>query len=116
MLALSQSLYNEVTATLALAGRDDLAKRLDWELRKKETLTSKQAANLLGVSSANTVKNWLKGGQFPGAFKTSGGHWRFLRGEVLAVRERMAELRERNQRQELAPPDAEGHEVEPPLL
>ncbi len=103
MLALSQALYDEVTATLASAGRGDLAKRLDQELRAKETLTSKQAAELLGVASANTVKNWLKGGHFPGAFRTKGGHWRFLRSEVLAVRERMVELRERNLRQDLAP-------------
>ncbi len=116
MLALSQTLYDEVTATLSSAGRSDLATRLEQELRAKDTLTSKQAAELLGVSSANTVKNWLKGGHFPGAFRTQGGHWRFLRSDVLAVRERMTELRERNQRQDLAPPDTEDREVEPPLL
>lgn len=39
---------------------------------KAAQLTSKQAATLLGVSSANTVKNWLEGGWFPGAFQTAG--------------------------------------------
>ncbi len=116
MLALSQALYDEVTATLTSVGRGDLAKRLEQELRAKEALTSTQAAELLGVASANTVKNWLKGGHFPGAFRTKGGHWRFPRSEVLAVRERMAGLRKRNLQQHLAPDDPEGQEVEPPLL
>lgn len=116
MPGLSQTLYDDVTETLSSAGRGDLVKRLERELRAKETLTSTQAADVLGVSSANTVKNWLKGGHFPGAFKTSGGHWRFLRSEVLAVRERMADLRLRNERRDLVPPDSDGGEAEPPLL
>ncbi len=116
MFGLSQSLYDEVTSTLASAGREDLVMRLEEAFRAEETLTSKQAADLLGVSSANTVKNWLKGGHFPGAFRTRGGHWRFLRSEVLAVRSRMNELRKNNRRRELAPPDAEGDEDAPPLL
>ncbi|MBW1688437.1 MAG: helix-turn-helix domain-containing protein [Deltaproteobacteria bacterium] len=116
MHALSQSLYDELTSTLESAGRGDLVARLDDALRAKETLTSKQAAELLGVSSANTVKNWLKGGHFPGAFQTPGGHWRFLRAEVLAVRDRMNELRDKNRRRDLSPPDVEGAEDGPPLL
>ena len=52
-------------------------------------ISSGQAAALLGVSSRNTVKNWLEGGSFPSARKTDGGHWRFLRSEVIAVRQAM---------------------------
>ncbi len=58
-----------------------LADRLD-----AEWVTTGQAARLLGVSSRNTVKNWLEGGFFPGATRTEGGHWRFLRAEVEEAR------------------------------
>lgn len=116
---MSEPLYNEVAEVLTLAGRKDLAARL-YEvyqaLGSDEVLTSTQAAALLGVSSVNTVKNWLTGGHFPGATRTPGGHWRFVRSEVLAVRERMSELRARNARGDLSPPDVDGREDEPPLL
>jgi excisionase family DNA binding protein len=113
MTAMPQPLYDELTAALTAAHRLDLVERLRalWE---DEALTSKQAASLLGVSSANTVKNWLEGGWFPGAYRTPGGHWRFLRSEVLAARERMEELRDRNARRDLAPPDVDEDEL--PLL
>lgn len=55
-------------------------------------LTTGQAAKLLGVSSPNTVKNWLQGGWFPGAIRTPGGHWRFLRADVDAVLASMHQL------------------------
>jgi excisionase family DNA binding protein len=80
-----------------------------------DALTSKQAASLLGVASANTVKNWLEGGHFPGAFQTPGGHWRFPRGEVEATKLRMEELRERNRRGDLIPVDGDEDSVDPPL-
>ncbi len=115
MHALSQSLFDEVSSTLASAGRGDLVARLEEALRDKETMTSKQAAEFLGMSSANTVKNWLKGGHFPGAFQTPGGHWRFLRAEVLAVKERMSDLRDKNRRKDLSPADDEDA-GDPPLL
>ncbi len=114
MTALAQPLFDEVTAALTDADRLDLVERLA-ALREDQTVTSKQAANLLGVSSANTVKNWLEGGWFPGAFRTPGGHWRFLRSEVLAARGRMEELRDKNARRDLAPPDA-ADDDELPLL
>lgn len=116
MSALPQPLYQEVTSVLARAGRDDLVARLEKHGRHEETLTSGQAAALLGVSSANTVKNWLASGQFPGAFKTAGGHWRFLRSEVEAVKDRMEELREKNERGDLTPPDDGDAEYPPPPL
>lgn len=56
---------------------------------KKQWVTSGEAAKLLGVSSRNTVKNWIEGGYFPSSKKTEGGHWRFLRSEVLTVRQAM---------------------------
>ena len=114
MNALPQPLHDEVTAALTAAERLDLVERLQ-ALREDEVITSKQAASLLGVSSANTVKNWLEGGWFPGAFRTPGGHWRFQRSEVLAARERMEDLRGKNARRDLTPPDTED-EDELPLL
>lgn len=69
----------------------DLKRRLNamHKRMKKQWVTSGEAAKLLGVSSRNTVKNWLEGGYFPSSKKTEGGHWRFLRSEVLAVRQAM---------------------------
>lgn len=79
-------------------------------------LTSKQAATLLGVSSANTVKNWLEGGWFPGAFQTAGGHWRFPLEDVEAVSSRLESLRDRNNRRDLTPMDFNDESVESALL
>ena len=115
MIALPQSLYDDLTTALTAAGRKDLVARLE-EHRPQEVLTSGQAAALLGLSSANTVKNWLEGGYFPGAFKTAGGHWRFLRDEVEAVKARMDALREKNRRGDLTPPDTGDEYAPPPLL
>lgn len=69
----------------------DLVRRLKAmaERIEAEWITTGEAARLLGVSSRNTVKNWLEGGFFPGSIRTEGGHWRFLRAEVEAVRRAM---------------------------
>ena len=115
MHALPQNLDDDGTSALTKAGRKDLVERL-VAYRPAEVLTSTEAAELLGVSSANTVKNWLAGGQFPGAFQTQGGHWRFLREEVEAVKARMDELREKNRRGDLTPPDEADEASLPPLL
>ncbi len=114
MPAMTATLYPEVTSTLTRAGRAELVEPLG-ACFPKETLTSSEAAALLGLSSANTVKNWLAAGYFPGAFQTRGGHWRFLRAEVEAVKARMADMGERNRRGDLAPPDA-ADDSPPPLL
>jgi excisionase family DNA binding protein len=111
---MTAALYADVTDALLKAGRRDLVERLA-ALNTKETLTSSEAARLLGISSANTVKNWLAGGCFPGAFQTAGGHWRFPRHEVEAVKRRMEELRDHNRRGDLSPPDS-GDESALPLL
>ena len=81
----------EVRAYLRDDAPADLKRRLDamHKRLKKQWVTSGEAAALLGVSSRNTVKNWLEGGYFPSSRKTEGGHWRFLRSEVLAVRQAM---------------------------
>jgi excisionase family DNA binding protein len=114
MSAISPALLDDVTAVLRDAGRIDLVERL-MATAQADALTSKQAASLLGVASANTVKNWLEGGHFPGAFQTPGGHWRFPRGEVEATKLRMEELRERNRRGDLIPVDGDEDSVDPPL-
>jgi hypothetical protein len=106
MNAISPALLHDVTAALRDAGRSDLVERL---------VASTQAASLLGVASANTVKNWLEGGYFPGAFQTPGGHWRFPREEVEAVKIRMEELRDRNRTGNLMPAEEDDVSVHPPL-
>lgn len=111
---LTAALYSEVTDALAKAGRRDLVERLA-ALAPQETLTSAQAAKLLGLLSPNTVKNWLAGGYFPGAFQTPGGHWRFPLHEVEAVKHRMEQLRDLNRRGDLAPRDSDDDST-PPLL
>lgn len=108
MLAIPAPLVGEVKAALERSGRDDLVARLEACEPPADALTSGQAATLLGVSSPNTVKNWLEAGHFPGAFKTAGGHWRFLRKEVEAAKERMDALREKNRAGDLTPPDSDG--------
>jgi excisionase family DNA binding protein len=114
MSAISPALLNDVTAVLREAGRSDLIDRL-MASTQAEVLTSKQAASVLGVASANTVKNWLEGGHFPGAFQTPGGHWRFPREEVEAVKSRMEDLHDRNRASVLMPADADEDSAEPPL-
>ncbi|MBI4821696.1 MAG: helix-turn-helix domain-containing protein [Deltaproteobacteria bacterium] len=112
-LLVSSDLLGEVKSALASAGRDDLAKKLAESERTE--LTSSEAASLLGVSSTNTVKKWLEGGAFPGAFRTAGGHWRFPLADVLKAQERVEQLRQKNAARDLAPPDGDDM-PEPPLL
>lgn len=114
MSAISPALLDDVTAALREAGRSDLVERLVASAQS-DTLTSTQAAALLGVASANTVKSWLEGGYFPGAFQTPGGHWRFPRDEVKAVKMRMEELRARNRHRDLKPVGGDEDSVHPPL-
>ncbi|MFN4864711.1 MAG: helix-turn-helix domain-containing protein [Cyanobium sp.] len=114
MNAISPALLHDVTAALRDAGRSDLVERLVASTQA-DTLTSTQAASLLGVASANTVKNWLEGGFFPGAFQTPGGHWRFPREEVEAVKIRMEELRDRNRTGNLMSAEEDDVSVHPPL-
>ena len=114
MTAIHPALLSDVSAALREAGRSDLVDRLVASATTAP-LTSKQAATLLGVSSANTVKNWLEGGWFPGAFQTAGGHWRFLLEDVEAVRSRLEGLRDRNSRRDLTPVDCDDESTDLPL-
>lgn len=107
MAALPRALLDKTIETLHADGHTDLADRLRRARDAKGDLTSRQAAALLGVSSPNTVKNWLEGGCFPDAWRTAGGHWRFPRATVLALRERMDALRTRNAAGDLTPPEIE---------
>jgi hypothetical protein len=84
MTALPESLYDEVRAALVDVGREELARKL-VPFRPRKVLTSGQAAAVLGVSSPNTVTNWLEAGQLPGAHRTARGHWRCLVEEVEEV-------------------------------
>lgn len=104
MTAMTATLYLDVMAVLEKHGRQDLIEQFS-AFEPKEFLTSTEAASLLGLSSPNTVKNWLAGGRFPGAYQTAGGHWRFPRHEVEAALRRMEALRDRNRRGDIAPPD-----------
>lgn len=79
-------------------------------------LKTTEVAKMLGVSSPNTVKNWLEGGAFPGATKTLGGHWRFPLKDVEAVKARMEWVREKNAKGDLALPADLDDGPEPPLL
>jgi excisionase family DNA binding protein len=114
-MTLSLKKCQEITSTLREAGRSDLAEEVEAAFRPNDVLTSSEAADLLGVSSRNTVKNWLKDGKFPGAFQTDGGHWRFPREEVEKTRARMEELYDKNERGDVEPPEVKNPQ-DPPLL
>lgn len=106
--------YAEVSGALRDAGRHDLASELDARTQGS-FLTTSEVAKELGVSSPNTVKNWLANGYFPRSLQTPGGHWRFLREDVEAAKSRMAQLRDLNARNELRLPN-EDDEFDVPLL
>lgn len=82
-----------------------------------EWVSAPAAAKLLGLSSPNTLKNWVNGGHFPGEVsKTLGKHWRFRKADVFELLHRMKERDARNRRGDLAPPDLGDEEVDVPLL
>ena len=56
---------------------------------KDKTLTSIEAAKILGITSEATIENWLHGGYFPGASQTEEGKWNFKLSDVLLVKEDM---------------------------
>lgn len=89
---------------------------LELQPEAERLMTSTQVAAALGVSSANTIKNWLEGGAFPGAFKTFGGHWRFPVDDVEAMKSRLMTLRARKSRGDLALPADLDEGPEPPRL
>lgn len=114
VLLLNSALYQEIKSTLIEAGREDLVKKL-VQSERSDTMTSSQVADILSVSSTNTVKNWLEGGYFPGAYKTASGHWQFPLADVLKTKERLEGLKYRNATRDLLPSDTDDVS-EPPLL
>lgn len=49
--------------------------------RESQFLTSGQVAEMFEVHPV-TVYDWAEKGRIPGAFRTPGGQWRFVRVEV----------------------------------
>lgn len=85
------SLVREDSATAHVTHRhaDDLTDRHATDLPDDPTLTTRDAADLLGVS-VSTAQKWIEGGALP-SWKTPGGHRRMRRSAVLALlEERMA--------------------------
>lgn len=58
-------------------------------------LTLSETAAVLGISSPQTIKNWLVEGFFTGRTRL-GGSWLFPEDEVLLVKQRMREIAEKN--------------------
>ncbi len=70
-----------------------------------EVLTTCQAAELLGISSPSTIRNWLEGGHFPGASLTPEGYWEFTLAGVLEAKACMSVIQEKNRTGDLSLPD-----------
>ena len=61
-----------------------------------------EAARLLGVSSPNTIKNWLNKKGFVRARRTPGGQWRFRLSDILAVKSKMEATEGQRSRRQIA--------------
>jgi hypothetical protein len=83
------------------------------EPKNNNDLSLDEVKKLLGVSSPDTVKNWLEGGHFPGAYLSEEGQWRFHRADVFEVKARIEELAEKNRHGDFSLSECE---TEPPLL
>ena len=79
-------------------------------------LTTQEAAQLLGISSPKTIKNWLEGGRFPGSVQQADGTWRFSSAYLGDVRAKIIELRLKNKMGDVALPDDLDEDPPPPLL
>lgn len=88
---------------------------MDKSQQGPNDLTVDQAAERLGVKSPETVKNWLCGGHFPGAYRAADGQWYFPVSGVEETEARMAELTRRNREGDLTSPDVDD-DLEPPVL
>jgi hypothetical protein len=80
-------------------------------------LYTEEAAAILGITSGATVRNWLLGGHFPGAYKDPSNLWRF---PIKAVREAKSKMRDieflNKMRSVGIPIDLPDSNEEPPLL
>lgn len=68
--------------------------RAEAILSGKKLLTVGQVAEILGIKSPSTVRNWLENGYFPDAGRTAGGHRRFLISDVLEIEARLERSRQ----------------------
>jgi hypothetical protein len=114
MYFLSADLFTELITFCHQAGRADLLEKLYQT--KPNNLTSTQAASYLGLASPKTIENWLEGGFFPGAFQTAAGDWLYPVEEVTSVKQRMNELKDLNQKNDLVAVDFDDNAIMPPLL
>ena len=81
--------------------------------RRLGRMTLEEAAAELGVTSEETIKNWLCGGAFPGATK-EGYVWLFQSAEVARVKADMEDARKKNAQKDIAIPDVDAGK--PPLF
>jgi len=58
---------------------------------KEDLFDTQAAASYLGVTQPETIRNWLEGGRFPGAFQ-SRGQWFFPAVELDKIKRRMDEI------------------------
>lgn len=58
---------------------------------KEDLLDTEAAVRYLGITQPDTIRNWLEGGSFPGAFQ-SRGQWFFPAVELDKVKRRMDEI------------------------
>lgn len=79
---------------------------------RDKVYSAAQAAELLGITSVVTVRRWLEGGHFPGAYKTPEGFWVFPESAVREARRRIQDGRARDILAPLIDEDC----GEPPLL
>lgn len=94
ILAANNNMLGEMATTLAschLVSKDDL-------------LDATTAASYLGLSTPDTIRNWLEGGSFPGAFQ-SRGQWFFPAVELDKVKRRIDEIQTKNKNRDLQLPD-----------
>ena len=75
-------------------------------------LTTEETAKLLGITSQETIRNWIETTRFPGSDQTPTG-WRFDFNRVLAVKEALEEIRATNARGNLSVPECDSDEDVP---
>lgn len=95
---------NETLARNNKVLREMLTTLVSCHLVSKDDLFDTQAAaSFLGVTQPDTIRNWLEGGSFPGAFQ-SRGQWFFPAVELAKVKSRMDAVQNSNLGWELPQP------------
>jgi excisionase family DNA binding protein len=88
------SALSRVTELLPSADPDRAALEELRSLLVGDTVTTGEAADLLGLRSKNTVKALLESGKVEGAIQTPGGHWRIPPSAILEYRAEQLRARE----------------------